>query len=99
MTEQQILNQLAQLLHSYRIEDYESAHLEYSCIPDESWDSVTSWYVVNGKNISSPQFNEFAKEAGVLCQRLYQVMKIKNDWRKFELSLIEGKVKVKFNYI
>lgn len=97
---QQTLNKLAQLLHAYRSDNYDSAHLEYAHNPDGSWNSFSAWYVIEGKNISPTQFSELKAKAENLCKILYQfsISEQNSDWRKFELTLIAGKAKVNFDY-
>lgn len=97
--EQQILNQLAKLLHTYSMYNYDAAYLEYEHAEDGSWNSFSSWYVIDGKNVSSPRFSELKFKAELLCKQLYETMRLQNNWCKLELSLIDGKTKVKFNYI
>lgn len=97
--EQQILDKLAKLLHSNRADDYQSAHIEYKHSPEESWSSFSSWYVIDGKNVASPLFEEQKTEAEPLCVELYQIYKSKNsDWRKFELTLENSEARVNFDY-
>lgn len=97
---QQTLNQLAQLLHSYCLDNYDSAHLEYAHNPDGSWNSFSAWYVIAGKNVAPVQFSELKVKAEKLCKNLYQfsLSEKNSDWRKVELSISNGRAKINFDY-
>lgn len=97
---QKTLNKLAQLLHLYRSDNYDSAHLEYAHNPDGSWYSFSAWYVMKGKNTAPVRFNELRAEAEELCRILYQFSLHEHnaDWRKVELALVDGKAKVHFDF-
>lgn len=96
--QQQILNDLAQLLHTHRPNnDYQSAHIEYEHATDGSWSSFSGWFITEGKTIAPVEFSKLKEKAEILCNALHQTMKAENNWLSFQLDLENGKVKVQFN--
>lgn len=96
--QQQILNELAQLLHSHRPNNgYQSAHIEYEHATDGSWYSFSGWFVIDGKIIAPVEFSSLKEKAETLCNALYQAMKAENNWLSFQFELANSKVKVQFN--
>ncbi|KGQ23550.1 hypothetical protein OLL86_08390 [Gallibacterium anatis] len=97
--QQQLLNQIAQLLHSHCDKNYDEANLKYEFLPDGSWQSFSAWFTKDGKNHIPYDFSELKEKAEKLCETLYLSMKEENDWRKITFKIDkERKAIVNYSY-
>lgn len=101
LKQQEILNQIAQLLHSSSEMNYEQAELTYKIIIDESrWTSFSAGFVIQGKKVPPTDFSSLQNKLEPLLNKLHSVMTANNgDWRKLTLVIDENrKVNVDFDY-